>query len=229
MDETKQLFNTAVSAIFSAMLLGAVFTILGASYLLWRYFDRQDSANSAIADYANLTAFDNTTLRGSEVENLLTVADNLDIYVVFMDTESSNTVLNDCTAGPIRYIYADPQGSAYNVINNNMSTENAVIVCSSALTQVKTSFGSLSPAAPASNVSLMGTNLYGQTHAQLTSLLTSASGLGSQAYPDAAGNPIDGYYGVFKSVLIYTGQGSTDVAGIGLIRATKNVMNYCLP
>ena len=221
MDEAKTLFHMSISAMFAALLLGAIMAVLGFSYLMWSYFSKQDQANSKMAQYANLTAFDNTTLRGSEVESLLTYADTLGIYVIFFDSTSTNVLLNEHTAltAPI-YYYANPQDSAYNIISSAPATPNTIPVCQAAIMKTVSCIGTGGDRYPKSPASNLGTDLYGLSRKDLVRLLTTSTELGDPKN--------EGSYGVFKSTLIYSGDTASDVVGIALVRANSYVTNYCV-
>lgn len=220
MDEAKSLFHISISAMFAALLLGAITVIVSISYLMWTYFSKQDAASAKMMQYSNLTAFDNTTLRGSEVESLLTAADDMGIYVVFYDSTGSSNSLNDQTSvSNIRFFYADPNTSAYNIISHDLTNLNTIKTCQVAIDKTIATIGRGADNYPASRLSGVP-NLHSYTHRDLVSVLTNSGQLGN---PNA-----NGTYGVFKAALIYSGDATSDVVGIALVRAASNVTNYCL-
>lgn len=225
MDEAKSLVHMSVSAIFAAMLLGAVAGLIALSYLMWGYFSRQDMANSRLSYYSNLTVFDNTTVRGSEVLSLLSEADELGIFILFYNTNDStpsNKVLdgiNVVAATP--YFYCNPNDAAHNIRAKNTSYVNDIPVCQATLAQVQAlipegrSLGEIKPAAEMNSLN----NLYNRSRSQQISILTST--LGSCTQADT--------YGIFKSTLIYANDGTTDIVGVALTRVANSQINdYCM-
>lgn len=218
MDEAKSMFHMSISAMFAAMLIGAIAAIIGVSYLMWSYFSKQDAASAKMTQYSNLTAFDNTTLRGSEVESLLTYADSMGIYVLFYDSSTNNASLNEQTNLSLRYYLANPKDSAYNTISSAPIRSNTIATCKAATDRTIAIIGTGGDNYPASTLGSY-TNLHALSHTQLVSYLTTSTLLGD---PNNNGN-----YGVFKSTLIYSGDATTDVVGIALVRANAHVTNYC--
>lgn len=219
MDEAKSLFNMSISAMFSAMLIGAIMGIIGISYLMWSNFSKQDAASAKMTQYSNLTAFDNTTIRGSEVESLCSYADSLGIYVLFYDSSSTSSVLNDHTNLTLRYWYGDPKTSAYNTLSSKPITPNSVKVCNASIEKTFALMGTGSDSYPGVKISSIP-NLHSLTHAGMVAALLDQSKLGSTTSSDS--------YGVFKATLIYTGDATSDVAAIALVRANSHVSNFCI-
>ena len=133
MDEANTLVNMAITAMLSAMFLGVAVGVIGIGYMMWGYFARQDAANKAMSAYAHFTSYDNTTVRGQEVLQLLENDDN--IFVVIMQA-GSGTNINDMTinTGKKMYLWAN---NDYNktfklkqaYVNNTSLTSNAIPTC----------------------------------------------------------------------------------------------------
>ena len=222
MDEAKTLVHLSISAIFSAMILAAVVGLISVGYVIWDYFSRQDAANQRMADYANYTAFDNTTVRGQEVMSLM--ESDLDLFIIFFDgtSDSSKSIDKMRVSGSPSYVYySDVPGISDFNFNSIESTTNANTTCANALSKLK------SINKTPSNVLNNDRCLNGLSHSAYISKFTdSMNGLGAPAI-DNSGNIIQSNsYAAFKSTLVYAEDGTTGVAGVILVRADENVENY---
>lgn len=219
MDEAKLLTHMSVSAILSAMVLAAAIGLIGVGYTIWAYFSRQDAANQRMATYANYTAFDNTTVRGQEVISLL--ESDLDLFVIIYDGTSSDKTIDNMkvSSNPRAIYYSDVSGVNNFNFGSIQSTSNANTTCANALTRLK-SLGNKTP----STLSVTY-NLNNVSHSDLIAYFTDAR-LGKIA-KDNKGNLINtGTYSAFKSTLVYAEDGTTDVVGIILVRASADVTSY---
>ncbi len=227
MDEAKSLVHMSVSSIFAALFLAAALGLIAIMYMLWAYFSRQDAANQRMDYYSNLTAFDNQTIGGADVLGLLSHADEYGVFVIFLDDTDSSDVFDSATNVSVhsnKYVFFDPDGQGGYSKVKQATYANQIPLCNSAINTIYSFMGSgtytMTDLATAGNV----INLHGQSKAQLIQLFTKSedSGLGSLT-PGASDS-----YSAFKSCLIYANDGTTDVAGVALIRASSAVTNFCL-
>lgn len=224
MDEAKNLVNMSVAAIFAALFLGAAVGLISVCYMMWTYFSRQDAANQRMDYYANLTAYDNQTVGGADVLSLLSHADDYGVFVIFLDDTSNATVLDNSNSVSLhsqRYVFFDPDGQGGYSTVKQANYANAIPICNNAINAAYTLLGSGSQ-----NMTDLGTsvkNLHGKTKEELIALFTDSSpnGLGSLT------TGVTDTYSAFKACLIYANDGTTDVAGIALVRANANVTNFC--
>lgn len=228
MDEAKSLVHMSVSAIFAALILGACLGIITICYMMWAYFSRQDAANQRMDYYSNLTAYDNQTIGGADVLSLLSHADDYGVFVVFLeDTDNASTIFDSANSVSLhanKYVFFDPDGQGAYAYVNQANYANAIPICNNAINATYTLMSSgtanMSDLAASHGV----TNIHGYSKSQLISLFTKsdATGLGSLT-PGATDS-----YSAFKACLVYANDGTTDVAGIALVRANANVTNFCL-
>ena len=191
---------------------------------MWTYFSRQDAANQRMDYYANLTAYDNQTVGGADVLSLLSHADDYGVFVIFLDDTSNATVLDNSNSVSLhsqRYVFFDPDGQGGYSSVKQANYANAIPICNNAINAAYTLLGSGSQ-----NMTDLGTsvkNLHGKTKEELIALFTDSSpnGLGSLT------TGVTDTYSAFKACLIYANDGTTDVAGIALVRANANVTNFC--
>lgn len=228
MDEAKSLVNMSVSAIFAALFLGAAIGLLTICYMMWSYFSRQDAANQRMDYYSNLTAYDNQTIGGADVLSLLSHADDYGIFVLFLDdTDNSQSVFDSATSVAVhsnKYAYYDPDGQgAYSVVKQ-AQYDNAIPVCNSAINSTYGYLGNGTKTMHDLEVAGTITNLHGRTKVDLIRLFTksTADGLGSLT------TGATDTYAAFKACLIYANDGTTDVAGVALVRANSKVTNFCM-
>ncbi len=228
MDEAKTLVNMSVSAVFAALFLGAALGLISICYMMWSYFSRQDAANQRMDYYANLTAYDNQTIGGADVLSLLSHADDYDVFVIFLeDTDTTATVFdaaNSVSLHSKKYVYFNPdgQGAYTNVKAANYA--NNIPVCNNAINATYTFLGSGSSNMSTLESSHSVINLYGQSKAALISLFTTSTADGLGSLTTGANDS----YSAFKSCLVYANDGTTDVAGIALVRANNKVTDFCV-
>lgn len=211
MDEAKTLVNMAITAMLSAMFLGVAVGVIGIGYMMWGYFARQDAANKAMSAYAHFTSYDNTTVRGQEVLQLLENDDN--IFVVIMQA-GSGTNINDMTinTGKKMYLWAN---SDYNknfklkqaYINNTSLTNNAIPTCQRMLQSI---YQWTDPQHPS-----MGSieDISNKTDTDLEKLFLDPNELGIG----------DNDFAAFKSTLIYADDSSSEIAGVVLMKQCSTV------
>lgn len=100
MDEAKSLVHMALTAMFGALIIMAVITLITLGNLMWRAFSRQNDAQRRLQEYSKYSAFDNTVVRGQDVIALMhdtqgspwiivTDKDYKPISVAFNATEAS--------------------------------------------------------------------------------------------------------------------------------------------
>ncbi len=219
MDEAKALVHMSIAATFAAMLIAAAVGLISLGYTMWAYFSRQDTANSRMSNYSNYTAFDNTTVRGQEVVQLL--ESDLDVFVViFADTTTSSHTLDEVTsitgypiaAGCTEY-YSDwvPR-------DKGIQASNSITTCRTALSSFKNYTNTPWYMAGKENKTK---NLKLMSYDKLVEEFTS----GILQKP-VAGVANSNSYAAFKSVLVYEDDSSTDVAGIVLVRENDKVTGY---
>ena len=211
MDEAKTLVNMAITAMLSAMFLGVAVGVIGIGYMMWGYFARQDAANKAMSAYAHFTSYDNTTVRGQEVLQLLENDDN--IFVVIMQA-GSGTNINDMTinTGKKMYLWAN---SDYNknfklkqaYVNNTSLTSNAIPTCQRMLQAI---YQWTDPQHPA-----IGSieDISNKTDTDLERLFLDPNELGIG----------DNDFAAFKSTLIYADDSSSEIAGVVLMKQCSTV------
>lgn len=229
MDEAKSLVNMAVAAMLAAMFLGATIGLVGLSYMLWSYYSREDAANQKMSDYANYTAFDNTTVRGQEVAQLISDADGDFFVMVFDGTKGSpdvdgNYSINTMgvsgtkpvllyTAGTGTWM-SDKLIQVDDTFSNNSTVTNL-------LTRLQTYNGMRIGSISATH------NLTpddSTDHIQAL-FLKSNTGLGENQRNLGVPNK-DGYYAAFKSTLIYDDDGTTDILGVVLVRQAAETNRF---
>lgn len=211
MDEAKTLVNMAITAMLSAMFLGVAVGVIGIGYMMWGYFARQDAANKAMSAYAHFTSYDNTTVRGQEVLQLLENDDN--IFVVIMQA-GSGTNINDMTinTGKKMYLWAN---NDYNktfklkqaYVNNTSLTSNAIPTCQRMLQAI---YQWNDPQHPS-----MGSieDISDKTDTDLEKLFLDPNELGIG----------DNDFAAFKSTLIYADDSSSEIAGVVLMKQCSTV------
>ena len=101
-DEAKTLIHMSVSAIIASVFLALAVGTIGIGYILWGYFSRQENAASAMSSYVNFTAYDNSTVRGQEVVQLIEA--NEDIFDA-MIREVKEELLINLTREDIKIIH----------------------------------------------------------------------------------------------------------------------------
>lgn len=224
MEEAKTLVHMSISAILSSMILVAAIGLIGLGYVVWSYFSRQDAANQRMADYANYTAFDNTTVRGQEVIGL--IESDLDLFIIFYDgaSQSDRTIDNmSVSASPTYIYYSDTPGVSDFNFSSIQSTDNSINTCENALTRLK----ALNRTPDSVFTASSGKCLNGLSHSALISKFTdSMGGLGAKARDNSGQYIQTNSYAAFKSTLVYAEDGTTDIVGVILVRADENVASY---
>lgn len=209
MDEAKTLVHMSISAIFAGMILAAAVGLVSVGYTMWSAFSRQDYANQRMSDYANYTAFDNTTIRGQEAIQLIKMAEEEDFFVLIY-TSTTGTEMDNLTVASTCYCYVPENSVALNFDNKKIDTVNSNVTLKNALTRFKngSTVKSLYTSKPISSTD--------------TSYLTTQ--FLNKSY---FGNPsIDNTYAAFKSVLVYDNDSTTDIAGVILVRESKTTTKY---
>lgn len=219
MDEAKTLVHMSISSIFAAMFLAAAVGLIGVGYMVWSYFSRQEAANQRMADYANYTAFDNTTIRGQEVLGLL--ESDLDLFVIFCDGKSNNHSIDNMNTITPKFVYYDNvTGVSDFKLDSIAVTTNVNVTCENALKRIKQQTNKI----PSNLFSDNAKVLNNKSHSQLIEFLTDTThGMGAIRL-DNNGNVFNtNSYAAFKSTLVYAEDGTTDVVGIILVRADAYV------
>lgn len=221
MDEAKTLVHMSVQAILAAMLLAAATGLISLGYLMWSYFSRQDAANQRMATYANYTAYDNTTIRGQEVIELL--ESDLDVFVLIYEDINSveNHSIDDATTSTSKLlaIHTGSDGHVTNFPLKDIDTENVNSACKSALEAAKGTNQTPNDLARANSSKVLPLG-YNDLVKEFTQSTNSAYNLGAQRRSPQTGQLIEtGSYAAFKSALVYDNDNTTDVVGIILIRA----------
>lgn len=214
----------SISAVFAALLISAAVGLIGIGYTMWSYFSRQDYANKRMSDYSNYTAFDNTTVRGQEVLQL--IESDLDVFVViYGDTRTTPHSIDDMQAGSTPIAVSCPLTYDGFKCASNFSTSNSNVSCAAALSSYKRDFSGRSVWQWAGQTdgntnTISPSNYKYKGYNKLFTAFTS-KGLEMPAY-DSAGNYIaTNSFGAFKSVLIYDNDHTTDIVGVVLIRANE--------
>lgn len=229
MDEAKSLVNMAVAAMFAAMFLGAAIGLVSISYMLWSYYSREDAANQKMSDYANYTAFDNTTVRGQEVAQLISDADG-DFFVMIFDGRKGSPnadgnysidTMDISSAKPVLLYTAgagtwmeDKTIQVDDTFSNNQTVERL-------LNKVKSMNGTRIGSISATHKLTPNDSI---DHIQAL-FLKSDTGMAENernlGLPDK-----DGYYAAFKSALIYDDDGTTDILGVVLVRQAAETNQF---
>lgn len=215
MDESKSLINMAVSAMLSAMFIGVAIGSLSIGYMIWAYMSRQDAANLAMSVYANFTSYDNTTVRGQEVLQL--IENDEDIFVLILQA-SAGTSMNDLSINTGKSAYTWYRGAAkdfelYKAYSQNHTlTMNPIPTCERALSCVYNWATPLSPSAYGGGVN----DISELTNAELQKLFLDPNELGIGDHDFAA----------FKSVLIYADDSSCEIAGVVLVKQATETTSF---
>ncbi len=229
MDEAKSLVHMAVSALFASMILAAAVGLIHIGYSMWSYFSRQETANERMSTYANYTAFDNTTVRGQEVIQLIESDPDL-FVVIFNDTKTSLHSIDNMSTDASNadsYYYPDLSGikdydlSLVNTVNTNVS-------CKAGLSALRGT-GTFESKFPSTSAKYLNNYDYNKLVTIFTSSKTSVGGmptLGKPVVNDANQLIESGSYAAFKSSLVYAEDGTTDVVGVVLVRENAYVDEY---
>lgn len=214
MDEAKSLVNMAVSATFAAMFLAAAVGLVALGYALWGFYAREEAANQRLSDYANYSAFDNTTVRGQEVAQLISDADG-EFFVMIFNGKDSTTAgevhsIDDMTldnTDPVA-VYTGSSWTEDYVIDIRDTDANCTTI-KSALSRMYSNNGlKVSAIKATAQIQIDDSNAWSLT--DLQKLFLDQTKLG---------NPnTQGYYAAFKSTLIYEEDGTADIIGVVLVR-----------
>lgn len=228
MDEAKTLVHLSISTIFSAIFLAVCVGLISTGAILWSLFSRQDATNEAMHNYARYAAFDNTTIRGQEMLQLVESSD--DIFVICLEGRraGSSTDLNNMTIdnnddsiyvklpalqSAREYDFTDTQ---FRVNNTNATLQRAQQFCKAQIGQPI----------------YRGMHLNGMSHDDLVSLFTTTHtsthlGLGKPDYDPATGTILNsGTYAAYKVMLVYDTDSTSDVVGIVGVREAPGTTSY---
>lgn len=216
MDEAKTLIHMAISVMLTAMIITACVGLIALGYMLWGSFSREDMAKSRLNDYATLSAYDNTVVRGQEVIQL--IESNSDIFVVVYDgkyvagVDKNINMMDIATTDP--YIYCpDEVAGAYLVHNINVNNTDNVTL-RNAFAKLKGSDTSKSLYSIWSNLSEDHKLYTSKEHQTLMNTFLHSKHLGRPTADDTD----DDSFAAFKSGLIYAEDGTTDIVGVVFIR-----------
>lgn len=231
MDEAKTLVNMSLSAVFASMFLAAAVGLIAVGHMLWGSLSRQDAANKRLADYANYTAFDNTTVRGQEIISL--IESEPDIFIVIYDStevQANKTMDDQELKAGILAKYVPNNGVVEDFVPGTLNfTENSVATCERALVKFK-SHGNDTKV-----INLSGKDLTSATHEELISHFTNGANnsgdstddsLATLGYPCSANDEDPYRYAAFKSVLVYDSDNTTDIIGILFVRQSIYVDTF---
>lgn len=245
MDEAKTLVHMSIQAIFASLILAAAAGLIGVGYLMWSYFSRQDLANSKMSQYSNYTSFDNTTVRGQEVLQL--ICSDLDIFVAVFDgtTGTSDKTMDGLTCGDLIGMYTSNLSTVRDFNFRNIDQElingNSSASCRSALNKLRglnrTPMSYIKSSGDSNVVKLCAAKENASTHewyvskwdeAKLLQLFTkssktstSRSGIGAKL---ADITKDSNSYAPYKAALVYDGDATSDIVGVVLIRGDANTV-----
>ena len=203
MDEAKTLVHMSVSAIIASVFLAFAVGVIGVGYILWGYFSRQENSSSALASYVSFTAYDNSTIRGQEVIQLIEA--NEDIFVIIFDGVGTNA--DNLSIGYKAASWVKKGGYASTVQPNTIyGTTNNVPTFANALNKMH-SFSNMETGAAAG---LAVQNLVDVDYGFLQSYMLDQFGTS------------DKNYAAFKSCLVYDDK-SADVIGVLFVRIPEGV------
>lgn len=96
MQEGKTLFGISIEVIISVGFLSIICIIAGLYYGLWNNYARAEDSKASLAQYADMAAYDNTTVRGQDIVSLITSSKGNPFVLV---TDSAGHVLASCYDG----------------------------------------------------------------------------------------------------------------------------------
>ena len=234
MDEAKSLVHMAVTTIFSSMFLYAAVGLISVGLILWAAFSKQDAANQRMENYANYTSYDNTTVRGQEVVQLL--ESDLDVFVLIYDgTNPVSGDINNMSVGDLRAVYYPDVTGVKDFDLTKIDASNSNVTCKNALTKTKSLLGTPEELGGEPGANQLNLNSY--SYSALIKAFTTSNDTWTQRgengvmlgklTKDATNTLIEsGSYAAFKSVLVYAETGTTDVAGVILVREALDVTVY---
>lgn len=203
MDEAKTLIHMSVSAIIASVFLALAVGTIGIGYILWGYFSRQENAASAMSSYVNFTAYDNSTVRGQEVVQLIEA--NEDIFVIIFDgvgSDADNLAIGTKAASWVKvggYAATIPPNTIMNTVNSLPTYNNALSKMHN-FTNIENGVA----------VDLSVYNLVGKDYTYLQAFMLDQFGTSSKNYA------------AFRSCLVYD-DNSADVIGVLLVRIPEGV------
>lgn len=223
MDEAKSLINMFLSAMLSASIIMVSVGAIGIGYTIWSRFEHQDETSKAMAEYSNYTAYDNTTVRGQEVMQL--IEDNNEIFVIILQSVSGNS-MNDLTIGSGKkaYVWCHDAACARFELSqayarNNSLTSNSNKTCQRALQSIYTWTYPTSGGSGCSTLEQInydGANYIKVNPTDLQNMFLDPNVLGTG----------DNDYAAFKSVLIYADDTSNSIAGVVLVKQNSTTTEF---
>lgn len=227
MDEAKSLVSMSLQAIFAALILAVAVGLIGTGYKLWEYFSRQDAANQEAAEYAEFAAYDNTTLRGQEVVELLSrTARESDLFVIiYEDSRSDAHDIDHCVVNKVLACY--PGQSAYT--KNFNFTKMTHYSKSTGVTLGKLYAKAINDAkSPLSTFNSGGIQKLDVSYSDLVKIFTTSmqgtnadvtQPLGQKVKDTINDTEIEsGAYAQFKSAVVYSPDQSHEVVGVLLCK-----------
>lgn len=228
MDEAKTLVHLSISAIFSAIFLAVCIGLVTTGAILWSIFSRQDAANAAMHSYARFAAFDNTTVRGQEILQLVESKD--DIFIIILEgtrNGSSNSIDDMSIDNNDHSIYVKlptlAEAREYDFTNDQFRVNNTNATLQRAQQFCKSQIG---------KPTYRGRTLNGKSHEELIHLFTTTHidpvlGLGRPDYDPATDTVLNsGTYAAYKSMLVYDTDSTSDVIGIVAVREAPGITTY---
>lgn len=94
MQEAKALVNMAITAMLGAVVISIAVGLIYTGYNIWALFSKQEQANQIMKEHAQLSAFDNTDVRGQEVLSLILEAKGDPFVIIYEQNASGNFTLN---------------------------------------------------------------------------------------------------------------------------------------
>lgn len=225
MDESKHLVHMSLSAIFSALILAVVAGLIFLGYQMWGALERQDTANERIRNYTMYSAFDNTTVRGQEVVQLMEEHSD-DIFILIYEGKSnpsSNHIdtMSDCGTSPIACMIKNTNPDGYlerYTINDANKTENSNLALNAAINNLPT-----------------GSSLYDyQQDLSVVNFYNDAKSGNYNALSDAFLNPNilgkdtgnGSSFAAFKSAIVYDNDNTSDIIGVVLVKEAPGITEY---
>lgn len=184
MQESKTLFGLSIEVIIAGGFIVFFSIIAGIYYQLWNNYARTEAAKESMAKYADMAAYDSTTVRGQDVISLITSSKG-DPFVIV--TNSSGRVLATSYDGYTGSytIKADSLNSAMEASIASSLVDTNV----SALTESGMQRWDWSSTSPASST--------------IQDFFLNGNG---------SSNP--GYYSSYTTYLVYESDGSSNILGV---------------